>query len=91
MPIHAHQYLRPLYYETALKQKYSQDQLTAQMLDIIVDGIRAPFEFIYLNSYSYGPVQTSIQQNTNMVASSLAKAEKTAGKMLERLVSALNQ
>ena len=91
MSIHAHQYLRPLYYETALKQKYSQDQLTAQMLDIIVDGIRAPFEFIYLNSYSYGPVQTSIQQNTNMVASSLAKAEKTAGKMLERLVSALNQ
>ena len=90
MSAHAHRYLRPFYYETALKQKYSQDQLTAQMLDIIVDGIRAPFEFIYLNTYSYGPVQTSIQKNTDVVASSIAGANKMAGKILERLVSALN-
>ena len=90
MSVHAHRYLRPLYYETALKQKYSQDQLTAQMLDIIVNGIRAPFEFIYLNNYSYGPVQSSIQKNTDVVASSLAGAGKTAGKMLEKLVNALN-
>ena len=90
MSVHAHRYLRPLYFETALKQKYSQDQMTAQMLDIIVDGIRAPFEFIYLNSYSYGPIQTSIQRNTDMVASSLAGGGKVAVKMLDKLVGALN-
>ena len=91
MSVHSHRYLRNLYYETALKQKYSQDQMTPQMLDIIVDGIRAPFEFIYLNTYSYGPVQNSILRNTDMVASSVAGTEKVAAKMLERLVDALNQ
>jgi hypothetical protein len=86
MSVHAHENMRRDYFETILKQKYAQDKYTAQMLDVIVEGIRAPFEYIYINSHSYGAVSGSIGRGTNLVASSLAKIQKPLSKTLENLI-----
>ena len=40
--------LTPAYYETALKIKYSRDDTTSQMLDIIRSGVQ--FDFAFVNS-----------------------------------------
>jgi hypothetical protein len=40
----------PAYYETALKIKYSRDDATSQMLDIICDGAQFDFAYVYSNS-----------------------------------------
>jgi len=78
---HAHEYLLEGYYEVALKSKYAQDAYTAQMLDIVVDGISAPFEFAYelgfgtdsfLKTLTFQPIADSITKGTDVTASTFA-------------------
>ena len=90
MAVHSHEYLRELYYETALKQKYAQDQMTSRMLDIVVDGIRAPFEYLYMDSYSFDIAAESIQAGKLVVASSYAKREESMRTALDNLIQKYN-
>ena len=78
MATHAHAYLLNDYYEVALKNKYAQDRTSAQMLDMVVAGISAPFEFAYelgfgdasyLAGISWNPVGDSITKGTDVTAS----------------------
>ena len=87
------QYLMPQYFETALKIKYSQDEQFAQMLDIIRDGIRCPFEYAYseyFSSIGYKPLSDSISKKSNVIASTIEKGMKSAEKQLTKLMDALN-
>ncbi|MGM9626410.1 MAG: hypothetical protein ACI3XM_11965 [Eubacteriales bacterium] len=86
-------HIMPAYFETALKIKYSQDEQSRNMLDLIRDGITSPFEYAYKAYFSAvgsDPLNKSIVQNTNVVASSVEKGTKTAEKQLEKFMDALN-
>ena len=95
MSTHAHEYLREDYYEVALKSKYAQDPYTAQMLDIVVEGISAPFEFAYelgfgadsyLNTITFKPIVDSIKNGTIVTASSFASLLQGAEIRLQELI-----
>ena len=84
-------------YEVALKNKYAQDRTSARMLDMVVAGISAPFEFAYelgfgdasyLAGISWNPVGESITQGTDVTASSFQKYLKPANKKLAKLIAA---
>ena len=40
--------VRPVYFEIALKRKYSRDEDSNKMLDIIMDGVSCDFAYIYV-------------------------------------------
>lgn len=92
---HAHENLLEGYYEVALKSKYAQDAYTAQMLDIVVAGISAPFEFAYefgfggdsfLNLITFNPIYESITNGTDMTASTFATRLPAAQTRLQELI-----
>jgi len=79
----------------ALKSKYAQDAYTAQMLDIVVNGISAPFEFAYelgfstdsfLNTITFKPIVDSISKGTDVTASTFATLLPGAQAGLEKLI-----
>ncbi len=96
LSVHAHENLLENYYEVALKSKYAQDAYTAQMLDLVVDGISSPFEFVYefgfsatdsfLNTISFWPVYESIGGGTDVSASTFQKLLSGAQTRLDELV-----
>jgi len=46
----SYRFLTPTYYEVAMKIKYSRDDETSQMLDIIRNGVQSDFAYTYSNS-----------------------------------------
>ena len=97
LAVHAHEHLLKDYYEVALKSKYAQDKYSAEMLDLVVAGITAPFEFAYelgfgsdsyLGNITFGPVSDSISQGTDVTASSFATKTKVANKRIAKLIEA---
>ena len=54
----------PAYYEIALKQKYARDEETAQMLDIIRDGIK--FDFGMANGINLDNMPVTLFRNLLM-------------------------
>ncbi len=97
MATHAHAYLLNDYYEVALKNKYAQDRTSADMLDIVVKGISAPFEFAYelgfgdasyLAGITWNPVGDSITQGSDVTASGFQTRLKPANKKLAKLIAA---
>jgi len=46
----SYRYVTPTYFETAMKIKYSRDDMTSQMLDIICDGVQFDFAYVYSSS-----------------------------------------
>ena len=47
MAIESYRVLRPTYYETALKEKYTRNEESAEMIDIIRSSITTDFGLIY--------------------------------------------
>ncbi len=93
---HAHEYLLEGYYEVALKSKYAQDAFTAQMLDIVVAGISAPFEFAYelgfgtdsfLKTLTFQPIADSITKGTDVTASTFATLLPGAQTGIQELIA----
>ena len=78
----------PAYFEIALKQKYSRDDETSQMLDIIRDGLT--FDFGYMNSYSVAAyhfvLRNLMSAKSTDFASVYEKSEKTYQNALDKLV-----
>ena len=84
----SYRYVTPAYYETAMKIKYSRDDMTSQMLDIIRDGAR--FDFAFVNSNSINNIihifrELSNKKSTDFV-SLYEKNEPKYQKALEKLV-----
>ena len=77
----------PAYYDVALKTKYSRDDESQAMLDIIRDGFDMDFACVCLDNTSWFllEMRNMIQGNSFDMASRVAKQEKTINKLLEKL------
>lgn len=81
----------PAYYETALKVKYSRDNESSQMLDILIDGIS--FDFAYLFNSQIGSAGTflrdyigsekSLQDVMSKIAANTDKVNASIDKVVE--------
>lgn len=80
----------PAYYETALKVKYTRDELSAQMIDIIHDHIGGSFALAFNNACSdiflKSTFYNALNENTRDFASRYAKVEKSGQTKLDALV-----
>ena len=79
----------PAYYDLALKNKYSRDATTAQMIDMIHDSITADFCFYWGDSV--GSLMDIFYNNiqNDEFASTLKKNEKVWAKTLSKLIAKL--
>lgn len=79
----------PAYYETALKVKYTRDDTSAQMLDIIRDGISCAFPVAFGNYCANLPLyyafSVPLGQKKTDFASNYTKYEKKAQSALDEL------
>ncbi len=78
------------YYETALKIKYTRDELSSMVIDIVHDSVSTEFAFAY---YSIIGTAGSIYRELISAkkadfASTAARASKSAEKALEKLIAA---
>lgn len=85
----------PAYYETALKVKYSRDDTSAQMLDIIRYNVSCVFPVAYGNYCANLPLYYAFSvpltnKNTNFM-SNYEKKEKGAQKKLDELWEAFKE
>ncbi|MCL2814792.1 MAG: hypothetical protein FWD23_09355 [Oscillospiraceae bacterium] len=89
----SYRYLTPTYYETALKIKYSRDDVTSKMLDIIHDGIY--FDFGYVNTISINGVhfllRELVEKKNRDFVSAYEKKEASYEKALEKLINAYKE
>ena len=88
----SYRYVTPAYYETALKVKYSRDDETSQMLDMIRDSVK--FDFAYIYNASLGTPMTQfrdlVMKKPDAAASTLASNMKACNKKLEELLEMYN-
>lgn len=75
----------PTYYESSLKVKYSRDQSSAQMLDIIHDNFDNGFALAYSNGLS-GIFLLTISDATDPSSAGFATLAKTKGKVAQKLL-----
>ena len=84
----SYRYLTPAYYETALKIKYSRDDTTSQMLDIIREGAR--FDFALVNSNSMNNIihifRELSQKKSSDFVSLYEKSEQRYQSALDKLI-----
>lgn len=87
-------HIMPEYYETVLKIKYTQDNRSAQMLDIIRGGIVNPFEYAYIDQVrvlGWQALVDSSKAKENLTASTIAKglsaAEANVAKLVETMTA----
>ena len=79
----------PAYFETAIKNKYSRDSETSQMLDIIVAGVHMDYTSVFGQNLD-APIDKirgffSSKGNCDHAISSLASLEKATLKRMERI------
>lgn len=81
----------PVYYDVALKNKYSRDQTTAQMIDLIHDSITADFCFCWGDTV--GGLVNFFYDNIHSqeIASALKRMDKIWDKTLQLLIEQLDQ
>ena len=84
--------LRPAYFDTALKNKYSRDEKTKEMVDKIIANIAVDFGTIYV--YSLNDIsdkfKTTIYKNESNWASNTASWETQVMTSLDNLLTAIN-
>ncbi len=78
----------PAWYETALKIKYSRDNIAAQIIDIIHDSTTTNFVYAYSNLLSNAGqvIRTLVQTNSTDYASGVKRIERAAVKSLEKVI-----
>ncbi|MFA6947546.1 MAG: hypothetical protein WCQ72_01025 [Eubacteriales bacterium] len=85
----------PAYYETALKVKYTRDDESAQMIDIIHDNISQGFALAYDSSLGTilmkGTFYTSLESNQNKFVSLYSKMETASQKKLDKMVETFQE
>ncbi|GHU35243.1 hypothetical protein FACS1894105_03540 [Clostridia bacterium] len=86
----SYQTVTPAYFETTLKGKYSRDDTSSQMLDIIRDGMR--FDFAVVNSASMDNIAHIFRELSGKKSADFASLyesrEKRYNVFLDRLVEA---
>ena len=83
----------PTYYETALKIKYSRDDLTSQIVDIIHDASYTDFLYAYSPSLNgIGVVMRDLVSGNNTdYMSRVSKQEKAVIKRLDKLIETFEE
>lgn len=81
----------PVYYESSLKMKYTRDDTSAKMIDIVHDNIGNSFALAYntsLNEILTGGIYNTdnIAAKKNDFASAYAKREKVALQKLDKII-----
>lgn len=79
----------PTYYEVALKVKFTHDDVSAQVIDLIRAG--ASTDFMYANNYFFadcqlGMIQREVINNKKEYMSTYASRENSARELLDTLV-----
>jgi hypothetical protein len=82
--------LIPAYYETALKIKYTRDDISSQMIDLIHDSVSTNFAFVYYAQLNNAGMifRTLVTNKSNDFVSEYAKLEAGAITGLDKLVTA---
>ena len=83
--------LRTAYFDTALKEKYSRDEDTKEMIDLLISGISVDFGDIYVYTLSglTDEFKNLLGGRSRDLASIAAKLEKNVNAKLEELLAAL--
>lgn len=84
----SHKSVLPLYYENSLKVKYTRDNESAQMIDIIHDGLGNSFALAWhqsLNTFLQSVIHSAVM-NKDSFASTYASNEKILTKKLEQMI-----
>ncbi|MBQ3590520.1 MAG: hypothetical protein II979_01150 [Clostridia bacterium] len=84
----SHKNVLPVYYESALKVKYTRDAESAQMIDLIHDGLGNSFALAWhqpLNTFLQGLIHASAMSE-NSFASKYASMEKTLQEKLTTMI-----
>ena len=83
----------PAYYETALKTKYTRDNLSSQIVDLLHDTAMTDIAYVYgdnFNSLGYTG-RNMIQNKKSDLASWYASKEKSALKNMQKLIDKYNE
>ena len=93
MAAESYRKLTPAYYEIAMKVKYSRDDISSHMLDIIRDGAYLNFASIYNESIGnpWFVMRLLIDGKNKDFASWIAKNEPTIQQKLDELVEAFKK
>ncbi len=78
----------PVYYETALKEKYARDEKTIGMIDLVMQGRVVDMGFVYDGFVGAGYIPaTLVQKNDSNVESYLTKNEKKINARYEQIIA----
>ena len=90
MAFEGYETVRPVYYETVLKNKYARDDLSAQMIDLVHDGLHTDIALVYLTNWAQVTLLTRDTMKSTKkpvdFASRYAKLELRAVKEGEKLI-----
>ncbi len=89
MAYYSYYEVTPVYYETALKTKYTRDDLSSQIIDIIHDSAMTDLAYAYSGSLNGAGMimRTLAAAGTEDYASYYAKREKATVKTLEKFIT----
>lgn len=95
MAAKSYELIRPAVYEVALKTKYSRDDDSAEMIDMILDTMI--FDFTNIYAFSFGDqkspahgLRMNSRNNSNELASYFAQYEKIYSETMDKLVSSVS-
>lgn len=93
MASEGHTYVRPAYFETALRYKYMKDPESWEMMEIIIDNIYIDAGIIYTNALSsfHDGLRKIMGAGTNTVASAYKSKGQQAERSLTKMVSKLEK
>ena len=79
----------PAFYEVALKSKYSRDDESAEMIDIIRSGLTFDFGKVYVTelAYSMNILRELMSNKKHDFVSTFEKNEKSYNKALEKVIA----
>ena len=88
----SYQTVTPVYYESALKAKYSRDEQSSRIIDLLHDAGMTDIAYVYTGALSgLGTVmRTYMIQNNSNVASSFARQSGMYEKALEKMIDNFN-
>jgi len=88
MAFRAYKYMTPAYYEVAMKSKYSRDDISSQLLDVIHSSMYTDFGYCYSSKLnSIGMLRELARNATADFASWYASKEESALKALDELIA----
>ena len=88
MAFHAYKLITPAYFEVAMKQKYSRDDISSQLLDIMQASMYTDFGYCYSSKLnSIGMLRELARNATADFASWYASKEESALKALDELIA----